>query len=1705
MARNAKKNPCLKYISLMHDPRISPPDLTPSLRERFISLLPFCAWRHLSTTPSCLPVPCCKEPKILYESFVRLYRSCDTGEPEYVGHEDVKPEDTLVGFVVITGGNPGRGDINLSPRALDAARLAILPENRITQIVYSGGITSKIHAQILVHTIATYASSMTHVWLHYDMYLLEAMLEADGDIDDKMRFNCSGQEQLGKIVLLQTTVRQEIQNLRAMHQQLPTSVVPPTPEQIVDVDLSSNPGTTKAQKAERARIKKTRAAFKHPQYVRPIITSRDTDKLRVHYINLAPIDESGPDVRIASPSARVLNWSDDNLSKEAMENYVYTPLAHYDKEDEDGDFVGQASLFNGDVILARLDQISTKPEVVSWVPFTGTRTESSHTGPTQKRIVRIVDEQALSHKMISAYAKRMTNMPSRAAEIECEMSKATAEPDSSEYDWSARDKLEDMLWKQRIGAIDRRPPSDPEDTPHYFVGIPNTYHFYRVLWYVHAEDNRRTIYMLPLLHYLMLKDFMGSCVPLHKEGDAQHWKQYKVISFDRTDDNELFDKFIDQTESPIDQYTPSDDDIRKLPNPGESGICDRLIPGYFSEYLPDIGEKLCASDQHTFAIYVCEAHIRALFLKQMRRMLAKEEVSSATIDAFVSKFDVDACWPAIDFYNHTDYAYIKCYVWNLPENPEELPDFGLLDFNKDHQRGIIAYKDENPGLRRIPFLSNLTVADMRALQRFIDTVGVSERINDPLSMQVHNNDLYIAFSPHHTHAKDGGTISHFAWENNEPVPEIKTRMPPQRERNEFIWPFNYYANGSLFFNNVSNINEFRKAMTQTAFEEAIPNLRILQGINASCALDEDVLLKENSSSEPFEVMANLIEYNMQNNLAFNIGRNDGRGAAFALEVYDAASLLKSAAIVTNLADPVLKRTVRDMSINALELVAVFGEDDKSVKSFEPDDALQKLGCTSSIEEQTTTAIRHVLQSICAARNTTCIMKSKIKTIGTSKVSTGIKFWGPPYYIHPTDDADVDIIAGNVESNAKRRVLSLWTTTGTPVAEYARMHDDIEGQKRYNFEAHSAIPYAKGDQYCLFAIPSSNVHPSQNATVPVEALAKKIGTGTYQLESMVLRDGVCDLRFVSGEVITVERAPSFASLRDTSIDTTTTPRMDTRVVDHGPPAMRSATDKGVVRTANLVTRVDRSRVCRVHFGDTAPIFQYLHESPTHLIKLTKEGFEKTSTVALMMGANTATDIQCMQALQHFTNGGVFRESTPLDRRILFIAPSTADDAEEVCAVVLLHIVTGGIINDADRLREIAEHPGSFICAAGPVIDYSVDEASRTPYERTIAEVVYHNVVVGDAWVMTAFDAPAASMEHATVHTATDGRCWNGHNSIAWNARMIQLHEDGTTSWNSGFTPHLVRAPITSDTAIVYHGAPSTFVLLTPPTILSTDLQHSSDSTPMHTRTALEKSFSLHDNTSRLSVFVTPEHNATLFIYVLLSSSNRSDVLLAHDIEKAVQTVATGVESFAVSVSTISLVASGVNAADDAEVQKLTYAQIKPVIFHRASRHIFVPGQGPQCLAEVRIGASIDNDDASSTFRNACVTKVQQIFDTGSVASFLFNCYEAFAVTMLNRRVDQTMRRCVIGTSDIGRRVSIAQGVLQVDGVTRSATWSVVPPDLTGVIEKAHAEVEASVTIRTTAGNRTVAIPNPIPVHTARPETLKNLYASALRLALEGHRA
>jgi hypothetical protein len=1851
------------------------------LRAQFLNMLPFCAWKHLSETPTCLPVPCSESLLHLKCAIVHLYVFDDNKEFERVTFDQyaqIKEDDDtrLAGFVLVDG------DINDDTAKSQSTKLL----KQYTNIVYSGAVTAYLHAQIILDVLHDF-EKIDKVWLHYDKYLFEALDAATSspaedppdiakaNLVNQMRFVCTGKEHKGgggaeSDVNIRTTVKQEVQNLKAMHRQLATSFEMPMPVQVFDPEHVNS-------------TSETRAAFNEPQFVRPVVQRSESGDLAIYYTNLQPIDASLPDVRIASPSARWKNWNTDETPDKMM-SYVYTP----------GGFrAPHINLRNGDVIKAEIDRRTTLPMPipVEWTVLQDERfCDMSDSTDAVKRTIRYVDPDVLSQKTISAYAKRVTSITTGVSDqMWCQCNYATPPVSLTKSCWTTQDNIEDAMWKERIGSLVDRPPEQENAIP-YLVGIPSTYHFYKILYIEHEND----IYILPFHNYLMLKDYMGTCVRLHgtPEEDEFHGMCYKIIKFEKDFDEALWNKFkrfvgdkntIQDDDEDFKSKKTSDEIYSKIKpsvrNQWKAEM-ENAIHGFFSESLPSCK----VDDMHgwTDGIYMCEKHIRRLFYEQMRRTLQKCKISPDTINHFLSKFDIDACFPAMDEHKQTVFGYVICEPWPLGEKPGE--ERAVMNFREDTwydldsdnlewegsdgmearqaqlqnklfnknqwqnslyqiewdkmtaEQKKIAKKlgytrhiwktrraggkfgmdlnknvdfmdyDEEGTLKlpRYPFITMLSDVDKANFEKFIK--GKSKSGDDPLALKIDDDALYIGFSPIHTQMPGPNKNKKISFVdvsiNDNSNNGIMFRFDLQTQKTPYVYPYNYYANGSLFLNNISNLTSYRDDPCETTLIEAIPNLRILRAFHVKTGLNSDSLylkwLKSNAAdcrdkdengdeeewpeiegvnktklvrllnknleislenlqsvittTEPnfsiyhvlrsgttcyrpdlsFErTMIAMIDNIYKNALAFDISVYSKSNTMFALEVYDTMASLRSVMLVTDLARSIANSNVTNMKINAFELKAFFDNDGGDlIKRFEVDDVLKKMGCEDEYTGKINRlAMKQVLKKMCARNGNVCLVKTESIS---SLESNGIKFWGPPYYVSKEDN---NMMMG-CDQSGQRQVLSM----------HKSKRDWTKFTKKtfnYNEIYHSAIPNdwtfeKRGVTYhfCLFATPPVFASVKHRATVLVKPELAKIGVGTYQIESVVLRDGVCDLQFQSGDLITVERDPSFASLRETSIDLASVASLDVAVVDHGPPLTRCATNRRNIRVESLVSRMnilDMRPACRVRFAQIDEMVEYLQSSSTHMIILSVKsdqgwhGIKKTSSVELMAGADPSYE-PCLEAIKSRLTGGVFPKDTALDRRILFAGFS--DDGslqmENVCDVVLLHVSTSGVVNEFERLREITQHPGSYICTDGPTLYYGFDphiaktahtdniwirhDSFKTPepalpgnYRDAITSIVYLNCIVGDSWVLSAPLDPPETLESIPITTAVDGRSWNGENTVAWNARMIQLNDNGTIGWNSGYTPYLIESSILGDEKVHYHGSPNAFVLLTPPTILSRELQHfqgsEQESTDIHVRTTLSTPFSMQPETEKISLFVTPNYNVTLFVYFLLPLSTRSDLILAHDVRTALDATAIGVNAFDVTVTTTPLTTSTLGTS---HIDQFT--QTKPIIYDRESSDVLVPGKGTKCMLEVRFGTYLEDERVAEIFRTECVEKIKYIFGVGSVASLMVNCYEGYAVTLLNRRVEETIRRTVIGTSDIGRDITILKGRLTVDNVDRPASWSISPADIPhGTIESVYGDTDATVVVRVDA-HRSIVISNPAPVYRARPDTLSNFYAAAMRITLEHYR-
>jgi hypothetical protein len=235
------------------------------------------------------------------------------------------------------------------------------------------------------------------------------------------------------------------------------------------------------------------------------------------------------DARIASPSACIGELHP--VVAESMENCMYRP-----------------SDFCGDVAIAVIDpdiNDTNHHAPVHLMPFHSEVDDvENDSAATQPRSIRVVDDQELALKDTVAYARRVAELH-RVAEqdphettCQCQFHTyvSTVEIDSkverAEY-------IEELLWKQRVEM--------PDLHKHYIVALPNTHYFYRVLW--HWDDREDVMHLLPMLHYLPVANYSGTCVCMHPfeeipYGEAnllQVLVDMKAIRVRREDHKKVFD------------------------------------------------------------------------------------------------------------------------------------------------------------------------------------------------------------------------------------------------------------------------------------------------------------------------------------------------------------------------------------------------------------------------------------------------------------------------------------------------------------------------------------------------------------------------------------------------------------------------------------------------------------------------------------------------------------------------------------------------------------------------------------------------------------------------------------------------------------------------------------------------------------------------------------------------------------------------------------------------------------------------------------------------------------------------------------------------------------------------------------------------------------------------------------------------------------
>ena len=1735
-----------------------------TLKRRFQELLPFCMWCHLSATPTCLPVLCLHDRDELKTCTACLYkrRSADAT----LAGADAAGADAAGADVAgadAAGADAAGADAAGADAAGDLAvvtveDLVILSSVALVgfafhtddTIVYSGATTATQHAQILAAVLVT--ENLKFAWMHYDVHLMRAVNALEVEVPASNDDSSATLRDLFSFELCRdhthvsyfTNVQQELENLEAMHRQLPLMDAP------VPLDFTGVLGgqLTDVELTERAR------AFRRPQLVRPVVgVLQNGHRLCAHFVNLAP--HGSEDVRLASPMARA-----PSIRVIVGKELTYVPGTN-------------PGCFNGDVIRARLvvnsasgfssshwrhateaelESSSTKELVnanlkqalqhgefmsselvaelpymsspmyardiqkrpylpgsstVAWLPHaSGASPDIAQCSPAGK--MRLVDGGALLHKQPCAYAKRLTRLGCIGVVRACgHFGEVRVAPPHAGSPWTDEDVLESLLWRQRVGW----PFSAFTPNAQYFLNVPSGYHFFRTLWVRESDD---VVLLLPLYNFVMLRGHAGTCVPLHwKEGDGENkYANLRSLRFARSavkDDVQLLQAFdavqallvsligsstvanggggaVSQQQS---EYVRSggsqnSNEFRYDKEHTEHTLEDlkKNLPvrAWFSDPVAIHTCDWCGKGAQ--AIWCTEWLLRRLFLRQMRRICEEKGLSAKSVDLMMDQFDEAAGWPAFDVGKKTYFVYTCCATV------------------KDDTRSHVVDMRSNGALRTVvdreAVLSDLSDADETAVQNLIRTYDQEGDRVDRMSLVKRSVGegkalgYFMAFSAYYTDVV-------VEYNDDTPTPFIVLRCPKSVEP----WPLCYYARGAEFLATNSFLDDFCRDPSDATYLKALPILKII------CAAYDDrngvgLVIQDATAHAAQGAFAKLVEHVVDvttHKLAFLVARSDPteRKGLFVLELYDADDTLCGAAVVARLVDSSMADG--NMTLNCLELVAVYGKTDSGGQpaAYKVDQALRALGCGDACADDTIGAIRSVLEHLAACWRVECLVRAPRH----AQRQSGLDFLGRPFPYQEQTTGSVVLYAKDHEEKRQHVVRSRaaiptkWPTTKKLAALPTRAdrHGTYELWQFYLF----AAPLAKTQRLKALS-PAERGAPSTVSRVQ----------GTYCPTGLVFHGGVCEMLADGVEPVALERAPTFTRCGDASIecDAAVLARHGS-VTDHGPPTARPIATDASVDLARLISRHQGDAVVcvRVCFEDARGVMSHLRACHTHAVVLSVYGAELTTLPKLTLLGREPV----LGAFREYARDGAFGEHAPWDRRFAFVGGDGV-----VFGVVLLHVGTTNILTGLHTTvpSDVAHQPGSYVCRAGGQVWFPAAHARRPTVGHAIevSDDVFYNTYLGDKWVLGAAGAvPPSGKPHARSYAAVNGRAWDGKGTRSWTADAVRLDTDGRVGWNCGAFQCVTPGKLAGDIDLLYEDNGG-FRLFRTRERFSADAPRTDvPSTRAHVRCFLGDPLTIDDSTERVTIYLGPRYNATIRVFVLLQepTPQASEALLAARIRQALHTsIGAETRSFEVDACCTRLTAIGDMPARESEDELVAKAvalhTVAPLAFERASGHFLVPGHaGPvlRCLVEVRIGVDVSDEEAASHLRSGAVVGVQTVFpQTLSIASAVENRYVSIAVTLLNRRAATLEHLAALVTSDIGRHIQIRDGVLEVDGRERAASWVDIPGNVDGVIVHLDPWTDAAVVVQTAAGKRLV--PNPSRSFRASSQTVEQLFTSLIRVAL-----
>lgn len=1544
------------------------------------ALLPYCAWRHLSETATCYPVLCAYTDDEVLNSTLCLFRLPRTGAEE-TSVNTVLETDTIVGFVCHT-----RDTVICSGATTPAIHVQILTDT-LTKLVKAleNSDTLGMWLPYDLHLLRAARDSETIVSVDTmgppsslkDLLVFRVVVEEDGQV-----FN--------------TNLEQEVANLEAMHRQLAPSMAFPAPcKDLIDPfatdkkddTMFSNPQVVRPMVscaddktqlcvhfvnlaphgAVDTRLASPMASAT-PVSLSTTIPKRYKPQLSGQRRRLFHGDVIFAEIkRGAASKATPVQWklTREPLSTQSTTTYVNRDLllalqrSRGMADANTLDSIRDWPVAKHPVVLDNGDGRSfvSTMTTVEWQSLCSKRCAQSPRAPDaggRKWFVRMVSDDSVQVKTPSAYARRLTGIGhADSVCVSGNMAEHSVQLRLAQSSWDDAETLEHVFWRQRIGnpfiqetAREAAQETAPGVAPGvaqgveqergfapFFLNIPTSFYFYRTLWYREDED---TILLLPLYNFLMLRDFAGTCVPLHLvqsdvEANGSH-SNLRAIRFRRPppDAEEQMKSAFDAIDTLIFDNPPhktaaprawmrcarrlklqrGTDTLRYLNENGNAAVTlesfRTQLPAsaWFSD-PPNVNSVIWRGDENE-GIVCAEWLLRRLFLDQMRRICNDAGLSSEFSSALVGQFDEEAGWPAVNDENDTYVVYRCC------------------DTVQDNQMSFTVQVNDDIKVSgaRTPFYVGASERDSDAFAKLMAQYAVANRgqgQKDRLRIfAAESNDgtrseYFASFSPYcSTIVRERNCSDQRGVTVQQDLPLVSMRINPCKKK--FRWPLSCYARGAEFFATTSDLDVFLHDPCESTLRKAQCSLQLLSELYRSDKGDENfalLTLEEEQSSREFvpddrtiegQTYKDLVQQIVDittHKLAFTTSQQH-RGAraldVFVLELYDSEGPngeLCAAAVLQRLGRQ--RPTREHVTLTSLELLALYAPLDSGrtpASHYVVDSELASMGCSGGVlADNGAEALRMVLEDLCRYWGTECVVRAAPNSaiLYQSLRFETLPFWQP----QPRE-------AKNASSFVyKRNVAAVYEELGShtppswkPQRVLRNCGLSLQPMRKTNKGTRNDVIDQDLDidtncEFFLFAAPSQQTRrESVLWETPEEGAAPylqewdRLPPGVYRPSSLVLHDGLCDMHLDGLEAISLRRVPSFSRVNEVSLDCVGALRCP-EFVEHAPaPALPAAT-RYAVNTAQLLRsdEVDPRPSVRVRFENPSALFEYLRQNHSHVVVLSRLGIERTSIAQLVLSARTLL----LDVFASYARDGTFPAHSPFDRRMVFVRADAV-----VMRVVLLHVSVAGVLGDAANLHDAAEQPGSFLCLNGGCIFFPREH--MLPRNDGVSEIetgVYYNYEPGNRWVFAARASQASDGAKwpEDAAEAVDGRCWNGQRSEAWDASLCRVDIGGRISQNCGSRKYLTMGRLSLNALQEERSGDVQFILLH--SIRDDEnLAHmprtNALSSKTHARGFLGDLLDIGVATDRITIYAGSVHlNATVCVYALLGEreGNERDDLIA----------------------------------------------------------------------------------------------------------------------------------------------------------------------------------------------------------------------------------